>query len=94
MKTAIVIHLYYIDMLGDLCSRLDELSVHMDFDVFVTTQARYSDMDTMRNILHKLRPEDFEIVEDRGRDVRQTTFPRTTGPTCTTEHEPYWWFSP
>jgi lipopolysaccharide biosynthesis protein len=68
--TAFVIHLYYIEMLDELCRCLDELRRHMDFDVFVTTQANYADINTLREITQRLQAKDVEIVENRGR-VRQ-----------------------
>ena len=67
--TAVVVHLYYVEMLDELCRCLDELRRHMDFDVFVTTQANYADIATLREITKRLKVKDFQIVENRGRDV-------------------------
>jgi lipopolysaccharide biosynthesis protein len=65
MKVAFVIHLYYISMLDELCGHLDKLCKHVDFDVFVTTQAG---VDT-KLIADRLQAKEVEIVENRGRDV-------------------------
>jgi rhamnosyltransferase len=66
-KTAIAIHLYYIEMLDDLCGHLDELRKHMGFDVFVTVPNTF---DTEIDIIHqRLKPNLIEPVDNRGRDV-------------------------
>lgn len=65
---AIVVHLYYIDMLEDLCGHLDKLRKHMDFDVFVTVPDTF-DCDEIEMIRQHLNPKLIEPMENRGRDV-------------------------
>jgi len=69
VKTAFVIHLYYIEMLDELCRYLDELRRHMDFDVFVTVPNTFDYHDEMGLITTMTKAVLVEPVENRGRDV-------------------------
>jgi lipopolysaccharide biosynthesis protein len=61
------IHIYYYDMLDDLCSHIDKLRNHLDFEVIVsTTEANRPHIETIAQ-----RLDAFKVIpmENRGRDV-------------------------
>lgn len=66
MKTAILIHVFYLDVLEDILEKLDK--VYTNFDLFITTQ-EYKRTEVI-NILKKFSFNSFvDIYENRGRDI-------------------------
>jgi rhamnosyltransferase len=67
VDTIFVIHLYYYEMLDDLCLHLDKLKKHMDFEVIVSTTP--NNESNMEEISKRLDAFMVLLVENRGRDV-------------------------
>jgi len=67
VDTVIAIHMYYFDMLDDLCVHIDKLREHMDFEVIVSTTE--DNKPHIEEIARKLDAFRVLLVENRGRDV-------------------------